>query len=67
MPPKEAMTSGFVTSCLRMPRQLGFADPCRANTRTQRMLTVGTMAALQIAARAIPFAPNKPDANVTPT
>ena len=41
--------------------------PYRANTSTHRMFTVGTMAALATAARAMPWAPNKPATIDTPT
>ncbi len=67
IPPSDDTISGFVTSCLAMPRGVSRAAPCRAKTSTHRMLTVGTIAALQIAASAMPFGPNSPAASVTPT
>ena len=50
-----------------MPAVILAPVPYRANTSTHRMFTVGTMAALATAARAIPWAPNKPATIDTPT
>ena len=67
IPATEATTSGFVASCRATPRRPSRTVPWRAKTSTQRMLTVGTITALQIAASATPFCGNSPAASVTPT
>ncbi len=66
MPAMQARMSGLVTSCLTMPAKCRRAVPNRAKTSTHSTLTVGTIAALQIAAKATPLVPNRPAAIVTP-